>query len=91
MNPVDAFLLAYAHDKLGWSETDTDVIARRLCEEYFYSPKKFLIPHREFLFIFYGWMWGKTGDEVKANCACASLESKMEEIYVIVAKENNWG
>ena len=79
---VDAFLLEYAKS-LEWQETNIDVITRRLCEEYFY-------PSDNFLMIFYGWLWGKLDDDIKANCGSSRMKLKMDEMYKIVAKENHW-
>jgi hypothetical protein len=87
MNKLEnEFLLAYA-DMLGWKAIDSTKISRRLCEEYFYNPKNI---GRDFILIFYGWLWGKHGDYIKAKCECGLLQIRMDEIYSIVAKENNW-
>ncbi len=92
MDLTDQFLVAYAEDKLGWEGApDTNAIARRLCEEYFYTPDPQYMEQgdREFLMIALGWMWAKTS-YTTANCHCAILMLKMSEMWNIVAKENNW-
>lgn len=81
---VDEFLIAYAA-RLDWTDTDPNVIARKLCSQAHYS-----LSDRDFLLIYYGWHWGKTGNEVEANCYSALLKSKMDGAYTQVARENNW-
>lgn len=85
MNTYEDFLKAYA-EYLEWEDTDPVVIMRKLCEEYFYTP----VTGREFLMMALGWMWGKSNDYVAANCYCGLLKIKIDEVYVVIAKENDW-
>jgi len=84
------FLTAYA-EYLDWPERGFDAIARKICEEYKYSPQH----GREFLLIAFGWMWGKNqGNKefpfIQANCECGLLKLKLDEVWTQVAKENDW-
>jgi len=82
------FLEAYA-EYLDWPERGWEALSRKLCEEYKYSPKN----GREFLMIAFGWMWGHSKEEmpfIQANCLCGLLKLKLDEVYAVVAKENDW-
>lgn len=79
------FLNAYA-EYLEWPDRGRLAVSRRLCEEYYYSPN-----HDAFLRIALGWFWGRTNNHVTATGAVATLKYKLDEMYAIVAEENNWG
>ncbi len=82
---IDEFLQTYT-EQYGWVEKDTPGIMRRLCEEYGYSPRH----GRSFLLIAYGWIWGRTADQIKANAVAGLLKMRLDEVYAVVAKENDW-
>lgn len=82
---ITGFLNAYA-DHLEWKEKDSEKLLRKLCEEYKYHPQH----GREFLMIALGWMWGKSQDYIAANAQCGMLQFRLNEVYAVVAKENNW-
>lgn len=84
---IAEFLNAYAaHRK--WAERDSEKLLRKLCEGYIYSPRT--VHGREFLMIALGWMWGKSQDYIAANAQCVMLEFRLNEVYSVVAKENDW-
>jgi hypothetical protein len=82
---ITAFLNSYS-EYSGWTEQGFDAVSRKLCEEYVYGPNK----SYQFGLLAFGWMWGKTGDYVEANCVWGLLKLKLDEVYKIVAQENNW-
>jgi hypothetical protein len=82
---IGEFLRNYT-EQYEWEQKDAPGIMRRLCEEYGYSPRH----GREFIMIAYGWLWGRTGDSVMANVVAALLQNKLDEVYAVVAEENDW-
>ena len=91
MNPlIVEFLEAYADDYWGWDAHGFDAIARRVCENYVYSPQH----GRDFILIATGWLWAKIkGDSmpfVAASCLAGDLEKGLNEVYKVVAAEHKW-
>ena len=89
---LEEFLNAYA-DYYGWSERGFEAVARKLCENYGYSPEN----GREFLLMAMGWIWGllhaKGGEKypyINATVASGLLRFKLNKVYKVVAKENGW-
>ena len=87
---IEAFLNEYAK-YLEWPERGFDAVARKLCEEYHYSPNN--ATGDGFLKIAMGWMWGKSIEEmphIQATCESTLLKLKLDKMYTIVAQENDW-
>lgn len=87
MDSWKEFLQIYSKH-MEWNLVDLEAIKRHVCENYGYSPKCEV--SRRIIFIAYGWIWGKTGDEIEANAACFFLEKELKEMYSVIAKENGW-
>lgn len=82
---TDKFIDAYAH-YMEWPERGRDAVARRICEDGFYSPEN----GRDLLILAQGWFWGSSGDYVAASCEVAVIKLALDTMYAVVAKENNW-
>ena len=80
------FLREFAKD-CGWPRMRSpEKIMERLCEQYWYAPYRDL----RIIHIFYGWLWGKDGDSVRANCQAAILDANLRQAYDRVATRYNW-
>lgn len=82
---LEDFLIKYVENHTMDCERNFQNICRFLCENYFYNPKD-----DKLKFIAFGYFLAKSDDEAKANCNTGLLILKLNEIYKVVAEENNW-
>jgi hypothetical protein len=84
MNELEEFLRKYLDNfELDFEDTFENM-ARYMCENYMYNPKD-----KRLTAIAFGYFLAKE-DEASANAQSGLLTIKMDEIYKVVAKENNW-
>ncbi len=74
-----------------WEFVDKLSTMRRLCEEQIYGAPG--VRNREFILIAFGWMWGKSQDNlpfIEGTCHSGMLMIELDAMYKIVARENGW-
>jgi hypothetical protein len=86
---IHKFLEAY-WDYSGFEEkfVSTDQAVKYLCENQEWGIESHT--NRRFGMMVFGWIWGASNDYIEANCLAGLLTYKLDEMYKIVAKENNW-
>lgn len=80
-----SFLKLKAKD-LEWRNRLSKTIAKRLCEEGFYTANV----NDPLISVACGWFWAKENCVVSAGVYSHMLKMYLDETYRQVAKENNW-